>query len=78
MGRFLERCKTTRLTHKEMENLNRCVKAKGLNQESENFLEEKPGADCVTGELPQTFFQKLTPILHRPSLSTEKEGTVIR
>ena len=64
MGKFLETYSLPSLNHEEIENLSRLIMSKELESVIKNLPENKsPGSDGFTGEVYQTFKEKLILIL---------------
>ena len=63
MDKFLERYNFPRLNQEELENINRPITGNAIETVIKNLPTNKsPGPDGFTGELYQTFREKLTPI----------------
>ena len=76
MYKFLKTKNLPRLSHKEIENVNRLLTSKETDLVIKNLMTKKsPGPDGFTGEFHQTFKQ-LTSTLLKLFQKIEEEGTL--
>lgn len=75
MDKFLDIQNFPRLNDEETKNLNRPTTSKEIGSLIKNLTTKKsPGTDGYTGELYQTFKEKLVPVLFKLLQKTEEEG----
>ena len=77
MDKFPEIHNLLRLSHEEVENLNRPVTSKQIESVIKTFpMKKHPGSDGFTSEIYQAFEEELIPIHLKHFQNIEEEGTL--
>ena len=77
MDRFLQRYKLPRLNQEETENMNRHITSTEIENVIKNLAKNRnPVHDGYTGEIYQTFIEKLIPILLKFFQKIAEEGSL--
>ena len=77
MDKFLEKYNFAKLNQEEIENLNRPITSREIENVIRNLQENKnPGPDGFTAELYQNFREELTPILLKLFQKIAEEGKI--